>query len=44
MQLFGEKVGGIAPLGAVLARERKCNDPKSLGEVVIFPRAVLSTC
>ena len=42
IQLFVENVGGMGPLGNVLARERKCIAPKSLGEVVIFPRAVLS--
>lgn len=44
IQLLAEKVGGMGLVGAVLARERKCTVPKSLGEVVIFPRVVLPCC
>ena len=40
-QLFTEKFGRMEPVGAVFARERECTGPISLGEVVIFPRAVL---
>ena len=39
---FGERAVEIGPLGAVLALERGCTSPKSLGEVVIFPSTVLS--
>lgn len=41
IQLVGDKVEAMGPLGAVLARERRCIGPKSLGEVATFPRAVL---
>lgn len=41
MQLLAEKVEGMGLAGVMLVRERKCTGPKSLGEVVIFPREVL---
>jgi len=42
IQLFVGKPGGMVPLGVVLARERKGTDPKSFGEIVIFPSAVVA--